>query len=113
MFFKKIAVLITFALSFSSNTFAQNKDCENSIINKYSGSLQDKYGRGSIRKISTLQYLLTLGPGGHKYGNNNALFYVVVVDKYVDNNIMGRDTLSLICIANLQGKILGIEIDYK
>ncbi len=96
-----------------SNLFAQSAACESAISNKYSGNYQDKYGNGSSRKISMLQYYATNGPGMHKFGNNNALLYVAVVDKYENGQIRDRDTVKLWCVVNPQGKVLGLERDFN
>jgi hypothetical protein len=95
------------------NSFAQSAACEKAISNKYSGEYQDKYGNGSSRKISMLQYYATQGPGTHKFGNNNALLYLAVVDKFENGQIRGRDTVKLWCVVNTKGNVLGLERDFN
>ncbi|BDW11313.1 hypothetical protein PSHI8_13950 [Polynucleobacter sp. SHI8] len=97
----------------SADLFAQSIPCENAIKNKYSGEYQDKYGNGSSRKISMLQYYATQGPGMHKFGNNNALLYLAVVDKYENGQIRGRDTVKVWCVVNTKGNVLGLERDFN
>jgi len=114
MHFSK-SVLLIFSLFFgvSVNSFAQSAACEKAISNKYSGEYQDKYGNGSSRKISMLQYYATQGPGTHKFGNNNALLYLAVVDKFENGQIRGRDTVKLWCVINTKGNVLGLERDFN
>jgi len=94
-------------------SLAQSTKCENAIKNKYSGEYQDKYGNGTSRKISMMQYYATHGPGMHKFGNNNALLYVAVVDKYENGQIRDRDTVKVWCVVNAKGNVLGLERDFN
>jgi hypothetical protein len=100
-------------LGLCSNLFAQSAACENAIKNRYSGNSQDRYGNGSSRQISMLNYYTTHGPGMHKFGNNNALLYLAVVDKYENGQMRGRDTVKVWCVVNAQGQVLGLERDFN
>jgi acyl-[acyl carrier protein]--UDP-N-acetylglucosamine O-acyltransferase len=108
---KLALVFCSLFLGVCSNLFAQSSVCENAIQNRYSGNAQDRYGNSSIRKISMLNYYTTHGPGMHKFGNNNALLYIAIVDKYENGQIRDRDTVKLWCVVNPQGKVLGLERD--
>jgi hypothetical protein len=103
----------TFFFASSANLFAQSAACQNAITNKYSGNYQDRYGNGSSKKIDMLQYYVTNGPGTHKFGNNNALLYIAVVDKYENGQIRDRETVKVWCVVNSAGKVLGIERDFN
>ena len=96
----------------SANSFAQNSACEAAIRGKYSGNYQDRYGNGSSKKIDMLEYYVTHGPGMHKFGNNNALLYVAVVDKYENGQMRDRDTVKVWCIVNPTGKVWGLEREF-
>lgn len=100
-------------LGVCSNLFAQSAACENAIKNRYSGNYQDRYGNGSSRQIAMLNYYTTHGPGMHKFGNNNALLYLAVVDKYENGQMRGRDTVKVWCVVNAQGQVLGLERDFN
>jgi len=60
-----------------------------------------------------LQYYATQGPGTHKFGNNNALLYLAVVDKFENGQIRDRDTVKLWCVVNTKGNVLGLERDFN
>ena len=111
--YKFAIVFLSLSIGICSNLYAQSTACENSIRKKYSGNTQDRYGTASGRKIAMLNYYTTHGPGMHKYGNNNALLYIAVVDKYENGQIRGRDTVKLWCVVNTQGQVLGLERDFN
>jgi hypothetical protein len=110
---KLVLVFFSLFLGLCSNLFAQSAACENAIKNRYSGNSQDRYGNGSSRQISMLNYYTTHGPGMHKFGNNNALLYIAIVDKYENGQMRGRDTVKLWCVVNAQGQVLGLERDFS
>jgi hypothetical protein len=110
----KIFVLIVIKGVFLSSAFAQGSSaCNQAIKSRYDGSFKDKYGNTSSSKVSHIQYYTTFRPGSHKYGNNNSLYYVAVVDKYKDGRMTGRDTYKLHCVVNQSGSVIGIERDFR
>lgn len=110
---RAILIFCSLFLGLCSNLFAQSAACEKAINSKYSGNYQDRYGNGSSRKVSMLNYYTTNGPGTHKFGNNNALLYLAVVDKYENGQIRDRDAVKLWCVVNAQGQVLGLERDFN
>ena len=112
-FARAILIFWSLFLGLCSSLFAKSAACEKAITNKYSGSYQDRYGNGSSRKIAMLNYYTTNGPGTHKFGNNNALLYLAVVDKYENGQMRDRDTVKLWCVVNSQGQVLGLERDFN
>lgn len=91
------------------NASAQSAACESAIKKRYEQAGQDRYGNASASKISTLNYYQTMPPGSHKYGNNRALFYLAVIDKYDNGRMAGRSTAKLYCVIDNSGKVLGLE----
>jgi hypothetical protein len=112
-FSRSILLSVSLFFGMCTHLFAQSKTCENAIKNKYSGEYQDRYGNGTSRKISMMQYYATHGPGMHKFGNNNALLYLAVVDKYENGQIRDRDTVKVWCVVNAKGNVLGLERDFN
>lgn len=111
---KKLSILLgLFFLLISNSAFSQSVACENAIKNRYSGNYQDRYGNSTSKKIAMLQYYVTHSPGMHKFGNNNALLYLAVVDKYEGGQIRDRDTVKVWCVVNSAGKVLGLERDFN
>jgi hypothetical protein len=55
-FSRSVLLICSLFFGVGVNSFAQSAACEKAISNKYSGEYQDKYGNGSSRKISMLQY---------------------------------------------------------
>jgi len=112
-FSRSLLLFCSLFFGVSTHLFAQSSNCAKAIKNKYSGEYQDRYGNSSTRKISMLQYYGTHGPGMHKFGNNNALLYVAVVDKFENGQIRDRDTVKVWCVANMKGNVLGLERDFN
>ena len=111
MIFKNFVFLLFTLLSFQA--VAQSKACDSAIKSRYEGNFQDKYGNTSSRKIYIAQFHTTFKPGSHKYGNNNALLYTVVVDVHRNGRIADRNMLEIYCITNSAGKVLGLERNFR
>ena len=101
-------ILLTFI---SASVLAQSPACESAIRKRFSGESRDRYGISSAKKISMFRYMTTYAPGMHKYGNNNALLYDFLIDEYENNQLKDRVSMTLLCVVNSSGKVLGLERD--
>ncbi len=105
----QILALLVVSTAFSETASAQSKACEQEIKRRYESSRKDRYGNTSDSKLFLLNYYATMRPGSHKFGNNDALFYLAGVDRYENGRLSKRDTVKLYCVVNKAGKILGLE----
>ena len=99
-------------------TFAQRErevhlgrgECDDAISQRYNRMRQDRYGNTSGSELDRLMFQGAYPPGRHDYGNNHALLYVVVINRYKNRNLVDVDSKTIYCVLSPSGKVLGLQL---